>query len=175
MEAFIFLMKENLQMKILFYLLTFTLSFAQAQTKKNAYPKVLYEFIEKNKFDRNKIYDVSFTDNPELIDEIVKYNLNGVYGVLQNDKFFNVNVLENAGCSGQQLVFVKNFNLDNLEGVDKNQVKVLSEINVDSDKKVVVFLCANISSKSMLKHLIKPVFNEIKKDANYDYIMLVID
>lgn len=162
-------------MKILFCLLLFAISFAQAQTKKTTYTKVLNEFIEKNKFDRDKIYAVSYRENPDFIEEITENNLIGVYGVLQNEKFYSAKVLENAGCSGQQLVFVKNFNLDNLEGVDKNQVKVLSEINVDPDKKVVIFLSANISSKSMLKHLIKPVFNEIKKDANYDYIMLVID
>lgn len=153
----------------------FSLNFSYSQTKKSTYPKVLNEFIEKNKFDRDKIHPVSYSGNPDFIDEITENNLIGVYGVLQNEKFYSAKVLENAGCSGQQLVFVKNFNLDNLEGVDKNHVKVLSEINVDSEKKVVVFLCANISSKSMLKHLIKPVFNEIKKDANYDYIMLVID
>lgn len=162
-------------MKFLCYLLFLSLSFAQAQTKKNTYTKVLNEFIEKNKFDRDKIYAVSYRENPDFIEEITDNNLIGVYGVLQNDKFYSDNVLENAGCSGQQLVFVKNFNLENLNGINKNLVKVLSEINVDPEKKVVVFLCANISSKSMLKHLIKPVFNEIKKDANYDYIMLVID
>ncbi|WP_177761454.1 hypothetical protein [Flavobacterium sp. I3-2] len=162
-------------MKILTCIFFLTLSFAQAQTKKAAYPKVLNEFIEKNKFDRDKIYAVSYSDNPDFIHEITENNLIGVFGVLQYDKFYSANVLENAGCSGQQLVFVKNFNLENLNGIDKNLVKVLSEINVDPEKKVVVFLCANISSKSMLKHLIKPVFNEVKKDANYDYIMLVID
>lgn len=161
-------------MKIKTLILFFSLNFCIAQTKTLSYPKVLTDFFEKNKFDTEKVYTFSFKENPEFVKEVEENNLASFYGVLYKDKFYSAKNLENAGCYGQHMIFIQNSNLESIDGVFKNQVKMFDNIHVNPEKKVIVFFCSYYSSKSILKHLVKPIYKEIKKDSIYDYIMLVI-
>lgn len=136
--------------------------------------------FQRTGFDESKVVFLegdSFTDYIEEVIVNPDSHLFTYYGIVYNSELYSASELKEQSCWGGFLEMCKN--IDNQKDTANRKVEEISYLKgipFDKNKKTVVFIYANMLLKKRdVKKLIRPIFDYIKENPEFDYIVLPLD
>lgn len=166
--------------KINFLILLFIFSqgtYAQKNGFFTTTEEYLEQILEKTDFAKDKIVIKNLVDNEDFLHDVQDNHLFTFYGIAYNSEIISANELSVKSCWGQALELCKKAEAGeaNLNNRKIEDISYLKDIPFDKDKKTVIFLYSSDLKKRHVKKYINTIFNEIKKDPSFDYIVLSLD
>ena len=137
------------------------------------------EYISQNfdnkKIESEKVYFLNNEKFTQLANEIINNKLSMYYGI--SDKYFvSGNQMIIKSCSGQFQTLYKKVGSDDsdLQKLPLNQNQILSSLNIDANRKTVIFLYS-YKMGSLANSNIFEIIEHLKKEENFDYRLISLD
>ena len=133
--------------------------------------------LENTDFEKDKVFVNDFISNENFIDDVVVGELFTFYGVAYQSELYSASQLDLPGCWGQFLSLCKSLKEgdEDIQSKKIEDIVYLNDIDINKDKKTVIFLYNIDLKKRHFKNFIRPILEEIKKDPSFDYIVLSMD
>lgn len=133
--------------------------------------------FQRTGFDESKVVFLEGDSYIDYTNDVLDGHMFTYYGIVYNSELYSASELKEPSCWGGFLEMCKNF--DNQKGTANRKVEEISylkDIPFDKNKKTVVFIYANMLLKKRdVRKLIRPIFDYIKENPDFDYIVLPLD